>query len=104
MTSLLLDIDGVLHRAASAKYQLMLDLKNTYEQIQIVSHHVPCSAVTTPDGNMVSLVVQMGDCNTPAIYQALMNHIFSAYMDNFLMYILMILLYIQIPLRIILNK
>ena len=46
--------------------------------------HVEHSAVTTPDGNMVSLVVQMGDCNAPATYQALMNHIFSPYMGRFL--------------------
>jgi len=33
---------------------------------------------------MVSLVVQMGDCNAPATYQALMNHIFSPYIGVFL--------------------
>jgi hypothetical protein len=33
---------------------------------------------------MVSLVVQMEDCNAPATYQALMNHIFSAYIGRIL--------------------
>jgi hypothetical protein len=33
---------------------------------------------------MVSLVVQMGDCNVPATYQALMNHIFSSYIGRFM--------------------
>ena len=42
------------------------------------------SAVTTPDGNMVGLVAQLGDHNTPATYQALMNHIFSAYIGRFM--------------------
>jgi len=50
--------------------------------------------VTTLDGNMVSLVIQMGDCNAPATYQALMNHLFSAhigrimdvYLDDILIY------------------
>lgn len=46
--------------------------------------HVLRSAVTTPDGNMVSHVVQMGDCNAPATYQALMNHIFSSYISRFM--------------------
>ena len=46
--------------------------------------HIKRSVVMTPDGNMVSLVVQMGDCNAPATYQALMNHIFSPYMGRFL--------------------
>ena len=63
---------------------LVLDLTAAYEQIQIVPDHVKHSAVTTPDGNMVSLVVQMGNCNAPATYQALMNHIFSLYMGHFL--------------------
>jgi hypothetical protein len=54
-------------------------LKDAYEQIQIIPEHVERSAMTTPDGNMVSLVVQIGDCNVPAMYQALMSHVFSAY-------------------------
>ena len=37
-----------------------------------------------PDGNMVSLVVQQGDCNAPAMYQALMNHIFGMYIRIFM--------------------
>ena len=70
--------------SANAKYQSLLDLKNAYEQIRIIPEHVGCSAVMTPDGNMVSLVIQMGDCNAPATYQALMNHIFSSYIGHFL--------------------
>jgi len=62
----------------------MLDLKSAYEQIRVVPEHVERTAVTTPDGNMVSLVVQLGDCNAPATYQALMNHIFSSYIGRFM--------------------
>ena len=40
--------------------------------------------MTTPDGNMVSLVAQQGDCNAPATYQALMNHLFSSYIGRFM--------------------
>ena len=36
------------------------------------------------DGNMVSLVLQMDDCNAPATYQSLMNYIFSPYIGRFL--------------------
>ena len=36
------------------------------------------------DGNMVSLVVQQGDCNAPATYQALMNHIFGEHIGIFM--------------------
>jgi hypothetical protein len=84
MTSPLPDIDGMLRRTASHQYKTTLDLKNAYEQIRIIPKHVPRTSVTTPDGNMISLVVQMGDCNAPATYQALMNHIFSAYIGRFM--------------------
>ena len=33
---------------------------------------------------MVSQVVQQGDCNAPATYQSLMNHLFSAYIGRFM--------------------
>ena len=66
----------------------MLDMKNAYEQIRVIPEHVPRMTVTTPDGNMVNHVMQQGDCNAPATHQALMNHLFSAYigriMDIFL--------------------
>ena len=65
-------------------FRSVLDLTAAYEQIRIIPEHVDRSAVTTPDGNMVSLVLQMGDCNTPSTYQSLMNHIFSAYLGRFL--------------------
>ena len=41
--------------------------------------HVLRTTVTTLDGNMASNVMQIGDCNAPAMYQALMNHLFLAY-------------------------
>ena len=59
-------------------------MKNAYEQIRIIPEHVPQMMVTTPDGNMVSNVIQQGDCNTPVTHQALMNHIFSSYIGQFM--------------------
>ena len=41
--------------------------------------HVECSAVTTLDGNMICTIIQIGDCNAPATYQALMNYLFGNY-------------------------
>ena len=83
-TSPLSDMEGMLRRTAARPFRTTLDLKSAYEQIRIVPAHVEQSAVTTPDGNMVSLVAQQGDCNAPATYQALMNHIFSAYVGRFM--------------------
>jgi hypothetical protein len=82
-TSPLPDMEGMLRRTASKPFRTLLDLKSAYEQIRIIPEHVDRSTVTTPDGNMVSLVVQQGDCNAPATHQALMNHIFSAYLGRF---------------------
>ena len=84
MLSPLPDIEGVLRRVTAKPFRSVLDLTAAYEQIRIIPEHVDRSAVTTPDGNMVSLVLQMGDCNAPATYQSLMNHIFSAYLGRFL--------------------
>jgi hypothetical protein len=84
LTSPLPDMEGMLRRTASKPFRTALDLKNAYEQIRIIPDHVERSSVTTPDGNMISLVVQQGDCNAPATYQALMNHLFSAYIGRFM--------------------
>ena len=84
LTSPLPDMDGMLRRVASKQFRTTLDLKNAYEQIRIVPEHVNRSAVTTPDGNMVSQVVQQGDCNAPATYKSLMNYLFSSYIGRFM--------------------
>jgi hypothetical protein len=77
-------MEGMLRRAASKPFCSALDLKSAYEQIRIVPEHVCRSTVTTPDGNMVSQVIQIGDCNAPATYQALVNHLFSSYIGRFM--------------------
>jgi Reverse transcriptase (RNA-dependent DNA polymerase) len=62
----------------------LLDGKDAYKQIQIESSHIDHSLFTTPDGTMVSLVMQIGDCNASTMYQPLMNHIFSDYIGVFM--------------------
>jgi len=84
LTSPLPDPEGILRRAASHPYRSSMDGKDAYEQIRIVPEHVERTAVTTPDGNMVSLVLQQGDCNAPATYQTLMNHLFSSFIGRFM--------------------
>jgi len=84
LTSPLPDPEGILRRAAIHPYRSSMDGKDAYEQIRIIPEHVDRTAVTTPDGNMVSLVLQQGDCNAPATYQTLMNYLFSAYIGRFM--------------------
>jgi len=39
--------------------------------------------MTTPDGPMLSEVLQQGDCNTPATFQTVMNDLFAPYPGHF---------------------
>jgi hypothetical protein len=78
------DMEGMLRRTTSKPFRTALDLKSAYEQIRIVPEHVARSMVTTPGGNMISQVIQIGDCNAPATYQALMNYLFSSYIGRFM--------------------
>ena len=77
-------MEGILQRAACAKYRLIINGQDAYEQIKVRPEHVKRTTMTTPDSNMVSHVIQQGDCNAPATYQALMNHLFAAYLGQFM--------------------
>jgi hypothetical protein len=79
MTSQLPDIEAVLRRVASKPYRSIIDGKDVYEQIRVVPKHVPRTIFVTPDGTMLSEVMQQGDCNAGATYQSLMNHLFGPY-------------------------
>lgn len=65
---LLPDMNRILRRAVRAKYQSIIDGQDVYEQICIKLDHVERTAVTTPNGNMLSHILQQGDCNAPAMY------------------------------------
>ncbi|KAJ3486050.1 hypothetical protein NLI96_g4519 [Meripilus lineatus] len=84
LASPLPDIDGILRNVARFIYMTGMDGKNAYEQIRIEPEDVHKSLFTTPDGTMESLVLQQGDCNGPATYQTLMNHIFAPYIGVFM--------------------
>jgi hypothetical protein len=77
LTSPLPDIEYILLEVSSHPYRSLLDGKDAYEQIQVTPKHVPQTLFVTPDGTMVSHVMQIGDCNAGATYQSLMNKIFS---------------------------
>ena len=62
----------------------MMDGKDAYEQIHIAPEHIHHTTKTTPDGNMISHVIQQGDYNAPTTYQALMNQLFSPYIGCFM--------------------
>ena len=84
MTSQLPDIEAVLRRVSNKPFRSLIDGKDAYEQIRIEPDHVSRSTFNTPDGTMVSLVMQQGDCNAGATYQALMNYLFSPFIGVWL--------------------
>jgi hypothetical protein len=57
MSAPLPDIDGILRWVSKGRYRSISDGQDAYEQIRIVPEHVECSAVTTPDRNMMSTVI-----------------------------------------------
>jgi len=62
------DMEGILWRVAKKPFHSIIDGQDAYEQIHVIPEHVEWTVVTTPDENMVSHVVQQGDCNAPATY------------------------------------
>ncbi|KAJ8456367.1 hypothetical protein ONZ51_g12171 [Trametes cubensis] len=78
------DIDGILRNVVKHKYRSIIDGKDAYKQIRVIPEHVNRTLFTTPDGTMVSLVLQQGDVNGPTTYQMVMNHIFAPYIGVFM--------------------
>jgi hypothetical protein len=83
MASPLPDIKEILREVSRHRYRSLIDGKDAYEQIRVEPSDVPKTIFTTPDGTMISLVMQQGDCNAGATYQTLMNHIFGSYIGVF---------------------
>jgi hypothetical protein len=73
------NMETILSNVLRHKYRSLIDGKDTYEQIRVVPKHVNRTIFNTPNGTMVSLVLQQEDCNGGATYQALMNYIFGSY-------------------------
>lgn len=61
-------IECILRGVARSAFWSLMDGQNAYENIRIISEHVYRTAMTTPDGTMLSEVLQQGDCNGPATY------------------------------------
>lgn len=84
LTSPLPDMEAIFWQVLKKKYYPLINSKDTYEHIQVIPEHVKRMVMTTPNGNMISLMIQQGDCNAIATYQTLINHIFDPYIDVFI--------------------
>ncbi|QRW02440.1 Pol polyprotein/retrotransposon [Ceratobasidium sp. AG-Ba] len=84
LASPLPDINDILVEVSKYPYRSLIDGKDAYEQIRVIPEHVHRTLFMTPKGTMVSHVMQQGDCNAGATYQALMNHIFAEFIGKFM--------------------
>jgi hypothetical protein len=83
LASQLPEIESILRNVSSHPFRTLIDGRDAYEQIRVVEEDVPHTLFNTPDGTMESLVMQLGDTNAPATYQAVMNDILGPYIGVF---------------------
>ena len=78
------DQDHIRNDVAKAKYRSKIDLTNAYEQILVADKDVKKTVFATVFGMFYSHVMQIGDCNAPAMFQTLMTFIFCDYIGRFM--------------------
>ncbi|QRW24058.1 Transposon Ty3-G Gag-Pol polyprotein [Rhizoctonia solani] len=94
LASPLPDQADILWRVQKHKYRSLIDGKDAYEQIRVEPEDVPHTLFVTPNGTMVSKVMQQGDTNASATYQSLMNILlekgqgkyWDVFLDNIVVY------------------
>ena len=77
------DQDAIHHDIARATFRSKLDMTEAYEQTRIRPEDVGKTTFSTIFSTFQSRVMQMGDCNTPSIFQRLMTAIFQNFLGIF---------------------
>ncbi|MDF5731950.1 MAG: reverse transcriptase [Rhizonema sp. PD38] len=77
-------MDSLISCVAAKRYRSVIDGKDAYEQIRIEPRDVSKTLMATPDGTMISNVMQQGDCNAISTFMAVMQDIFSEHLGKFM--------------------
>lgn len=77
------DQDQIRMDVARAKIRSKIDFSDAYEQVRVHKDDLMKTAFATIYGTYISHTMAIGDCNAPATFQQIMNHIFRDYIGIF---------------------